>query len=160
MDTRWSTPQPFFDMLNAEFDFTIDVAALDGSAKCSRFYTPSNDGLMKDWSTERFWMNPPYGRGQNVYAWVQKAFISTRGSGIGVCLLPASVDTKWFHDFCVKAEEIRFVKDRLWFSLDGIAQRANHASLVVVFRAHNHQAPRLTVIPNCRVLRSEIGVAS
>ena len=79
-------------------------------------------------------MNPPYGRGQNVYAWVEKAYLSAEDGGTGVCLLPLSGDTKWFHDFVMKSNEIRFVRDRIWFELNGVATRANHASIVVVFR--------------------------
>lgn len=36
----WSTPQEFFDKLNDEFQFTLDVCALPENAKCSRYYTP------------------------------------------------------------------------------------------------------------------------
>ena len=151
--TTWATPQPFFDALNNEFNFTIDVAALPNTAKCSRFFTPEIDGLKQDWSGEVFFMNPPYGRGQNVYAWVKKAHDTALSGGTGVCLLPVSGDTKWFHDFCMKASEIRFVKDRLWFTLDGRAARANHASMVVVFRPGLGGVPQLSTMPNYKILR-------
>lgn len=134
-ETTWETPQAFFDMLDAEFHFTLDVCALPGTAKCKKYFTPENDALKQDWSQDTFWMNPPYGRGQNVYQWVEKAYDSTRvGGGTGICLLPASVDTKWFHEFCMESNEIRFVRDRLWFTLNGKAQRANHGSMVVIFK--------------------------
>ena len=149
-ETTWETPQQFFDMLDAEFKFSLDVAALPGTAKCDKYYTPDNDGLSHNWEGETFWMNPPYGRGQNVYQWVKKAYESAKAGGTGVCLLPVSADTKWFHEFCMKANEIRFVRDRLWFSLNGTAQRANHASMVVVFRGDSHGLPRLSAIENCR----------
>lgn len=32
-ETVWSTPQDFFNKLNEEFDFTIDVCALPENAK-------------------------------------------------------------------------------------------------------------------------------
>lgn len=149
--TCWATPQAFFEALNREFGFTVDVAALPGTAKCERFYQPDDCGLVKDWSGETFWMNPPYGRGQNVYSWVQKAYESAMAGAIGVCLLPASVDTKWFHEFVMRASEIRFVKDRLWFSLDGLTQRANHGSMVVVFRPGTDHSPQISAITNARV---------
>lgn len=132
--TTWETPQPFFDALHREFNFTLDVCALPGTAKVSRYFTPDTDGLKHSWEGETFFMNPPYGRGQNVHQWVKKAYDDTRESGTGVCLLPASLDTKWFHEYCLKANEIRVVRDRLWFRLDGAAARANHASIVVVFK--------------------------
>jgi len=45
----WETPQAFFDELDAEFHFTLDVAALPENAKCARYYTPKDDGLSKNW---------------------------------------------------------------------------------------------------------------
>ena len=156
-DTTWSTPQAFFDLLDAEFHFTLDVAALPDSAKCAKYFTPETDAMTQDWTQDTFWMNPPYGRGVNVYAWVEKAFMSWVGGGNGVLLLPASCDTKWFHDFCMKATEIRFVKDRLWFSLNGVAQRANHASIVVVFTGAFRWANgpgRISFMENGRKARS------
>jgi phage N-6-adenine-methyltransferase len=148
--TTWETPQLFFDMLDQEFHFTLDVAALPGTAKCSQFFTPEVDGLKQDWTGETFFMNPPYGRGQDVYSWVKKAHDTAAAGGTGVCLLPVSGDTKWFHEYCMKASEIRFVRDRLWFSLNGKAQRANHASMVVVFRPIPCEAPLLSSISNYR----------
>lgn len=148
--TTWATPQSFFDTLNAEFSFTLDVAALPDTAKCRRFFTPDDDGLHQNWVGETFFMNPPYGRGQDVYSWVKKAYNSALAGSVGVCLLPVSGDTKWFHEFCMRASEIRFVQDRLWFTLNGRAARANHASMVVVFRPLPTGAPKISTMPNCR----------
>ena len=154
MSIRWETPQEFFNMLDREFNFTLDVAALPGTAKCNKYFTPEINGLKQDWTKDVFWMNPPYGRGQDVYSWVKKAYESSRQGGTGVCLLPVSGDTKWFHEFCMKASEIRFVIDRLWFALDGVTQRANHASMVVVFRPVPAYATKISAVPNCRIKKS------
>lgn len=133
MDTTWATPKYFFDHLNDEFDFTLDPCALPDTAKCDKFFTPETNGLKQDWSNDIVFMNPPYGRGQNVYSWVEKAYNSALDGGTAICLLPLSGDTKWYHDFVMRSHEIRFVKDRIWFELNGVAARANHASIVVVF---------------------------
>lgn len=45
----WATPQDFFDHLDEEFNFTLDPCALPENAKCAKFYTPEDDGLMQDW---------------------------------------------------------------------------------------------------------------
>ena len=45
----WCTPADFFSQLDAEFHFTLDPAATEKSAKCSRFFTPEDDGLRQDW---------------------------------------------------------------------------------------------------------------
>lgn len=67
---EWSTPQHVFDALNDEFRFTLDPAATKENAKCPRFYTVEQDGLAQDWSGERVFCNPPYGR--VIGQWVEK----------------------------------------------------------------------------------------
>lgn len=156
MNKIWQTPQPFFNILDREFSFTLDVAATIHNAKCRRFFSPVTDALTQKWAGEIFWMNPPYGRGVDVYSWVQKAYNSTCEifpHTIGVCLLPASTDTKWFHKYCMKACEIRFVRDRLWFSLNGNEpKRSNHKSMVVVFTSNDDTGfkPKISSISNCK----------
>ena len=46
----WETPQAFFDALDAEFGFDLDVCALPENTKCERYYTPDMDGLSQAWS--------------------------------------------------------------------------------------------------------------
>lgn len=47
---NYCTPQGFFDRLNAEFNFALDAAASDKSAKCPKYYTPETDGLKSPWN--------------------------------------------------------------------------------------------------------------
>jgi hypothetical protein len=70
---EWATPQSRFDELNAEFapGFDLDVCATADNAKCARYFTRGDDGLVQTW-TGVCWMNPPYGRA--IGAWVQKAY--------------------------------------------------------------------------------------
>ncbi|HFU7080328.1 TPA: DNA N-6-adenine-methyltransferase [Bacillus cereus] len=107
----WATPQYFFDELHKEFDFELDVCALEDNAKCEKYFTPEMDGLKQEWNGT-CWMNPPYGRG--IGKWVQKAYESSLTGSTVVCLLPARTDTRWWHDYCMKGE-IRLVKGRLKF---------------------------------------------
>ena len=44
----WSTPQDFFDKLNEEFHFELDVCALPENAKCEKYFTPEQDGLKQE----------------------------------------------------------------------------------------------------------------
>lgn len=44
-----ATPQEFFDKLNNIFRFTLDVCALPENAKCEKYYTPDDDGLIQPW---------------------------------------------------------------------------------------------------------------
>lgn len=52
----WATPQRFFDELNREFNFELDVCATPENAKCRRFYTKEQDGLAQPW-TGRVWFH-------------------------------------------------------------------------------------------------------
>lgn len=40
----WETPQDFFDGLDTEFCFELDVCALPENAKCDKYYSPDDDG--------------------------------------------------------------------------------------------------------------------
>lgn len=125
----WATPQGFFDSLNKVFRFEIDVCAIAENAKCKTFFSPDVDGLTQEWNGV-CWMNPPYGR--EISAWVKKAYLSAKKNGATVvCLLPARVDTKWWHDYC-SGGEIHFIKGRLKFG--NSANSAPFPSAVVVFR--------------------------
>ncbi len=67
---EWSTPQDLFDSLNEEFHFTLDPACTKENAKCKKFYTEKENGLLQDWKGERVFCNPPYGR--VIGEWVKK----------------------------------------------------------------------------------------
>ena len=74
----WCTPQDFFDALNEEFNFVLDPAATDNTAKCALYYTPETDGLSQSWDRGgAVFCNPPYGR--EIGKWVKKAFEEARG---------------------------------------------------------------------------------
>lgn len=126
----WATPQDFFDNLNREFNFDLDVCALPNNAKCNRYFTPEQDGLKQDWNGT-VWCNPPYGR--QISRWVEKAYMS--GCTV-VMLLPARTDTGWFHDYIYGKAEIRFVRGRLKFGES--KNSAPFPNMVVIYR-RNHE---------------------
>lgn len=126
---EWETPQPFFDQLNAEFGFTLDVCALPENAKCARYFTPDDDGLAQDWGREVCWMNPPYGSA--IAYWIRRAYQASKSGATVVCLVPARTDTAWFHDYALKGER-RFIRGRLKFS--GHEWNAPFPCVVVIFR--------------------------
>ena len=126
----WATPQDFYNQLNEEFNFDIDVCATPDNAKCDKFFTKEQDGLLQSWGGT-CWCNPPYGR--EIGKWVQKAYNSSKNEGSTVVmLLPARTDTKWFHEYIYNKYEVRFVKGRLKFG--GAANSAPFPSMVVIFR--------------------------
>ncbi len=134
MAINWETPQYFFDEIDKEFSFNVDVCAIKSNAKISNFFTPEVDGLSVPWKGA-CWCNPPYDK--TIGNWVQKAYQSARDGSTVVCLVSGrSNDTKWFHRYVMRASEIRFIKDRMHFGLDGQFRRANISSILVVFRSY------------------------
>ena len=121
----WETPQDFFDKLDEEFHFDLDVCALPENAKCNKYFTPEQDGLKQEWNGV-CWCNPPYGR--DIGKWLKKAYES---NSTVVCLVPSRTDTRWFHDWVLGKAEIRFIKGRLKFG--GNKNSAPFPSIVVIY---------------------------
>lgn len=132
----YCTPQDFFDQLDREFHFVLDSAATDKSAKCSVYYTPDMDGLLRPWAVNgggAVFCNPPYGRGLG--KWVRKAYMEAQRGVTIVMLLPARTDTSYFHEYIYGKAEIRFIRGRLCFtSEDGNRYPpAPFPSMVVIY---------------------------
>lgn len=123
------TPQEFFEALDADFHFDLDPASSHENAKCERHYTKEDDGLSLPWEGTVF-CNPPYGR--EIGKWVQKGYEESLRGNTVVMLLPARTDTRWFHEYVMKAWYIYFIKGRLRFS--GAENSAPFPSMVVHFQ--------------------------
>lgn len=124
----WATPQWLFAALHKEFGFTLDPCSDGENAKCEKFYTPRENGLLRDWGNETVFMNPPY---SEVESWMRKAYGSAQEGATVVCLVPARTDTAWWHEYAMKSE-IRLIRGRLKF---GDAENsAPFPSAIVVFR--------------------------
>lgn len=141
---EWETPQDFFEALDAEFHFTMDVAASKENAKCDSFLDKESDGLSRRWPGVS-WLNPPYNK--TIAKWMAKAYYESREGNTVVALIQGrSTDTKWWHHYVMRASELRFVKGRLYFSLDGKPGRSTISSVVVVFRPYCTGPPRVVSI--------------
>lgn len=128
---EWATPQEFFDELNEEFHFTLDLAANEENHKCETFFKKEQNGLTCQWGGHTVFCNPPYGR--EIGKWVKKAWEEHKTSGnTVVMLLPARTDTRWFHEFIYGKAEIRFVRGRLKFG--NATNSAPFPNMVVVWR--------------------------
>ncbi len=90
------TPPCVFDPLNAEFGFTLDVAASHVNRKCDRHCTlegffigaqhiSHETGLDLSWDGERVWCNPPF---SNLAAWTQRHW--DEKAEVSCLLLPAN----------------------------------------------------------------------
>jgi hypothetical protein len=79
-------------------------------------------------------MNPPYGR--EIGKWIKKAYEESRKDNcIVVALIASRTDTRYWHDYVMKAKEVRLIKGRLVFGQPGKVNvdPAPFPSAVVVF---------------------------
>ena len=130
VDMTWQTPKHVYDALNEEFHFTLDPCPVGGSKALG------GDGLLMSWSGHRVFMNPPYG--SELALWMRKAFFESNqalNAATVVCLIPSRTDTAWWHDFCMRASEIRFIRGRLKFGT--AINSAPFPSAIVVFRGES-----------------------
>jgi len=140
---NWATPQDFFDKLDTIYDFTLDPCATHTNHKCDKYFTIEDNGLEQNWAGETVFMNPPYGRA--IKHWLEKAYReSLNEDTIVVCLIPSRTDTRYWHDYCMKAEKIYFIKGRLKFGKNTNA--APFPSCVVVFGTPAASNPEMDYI--------------
>lgn len=115
---HYKTPDSLYQTLDAEFHFTDDPCPLHGSG-----------GLNRPWG-ESTYVNPPYGR--ETAKWIEKAYNESQLGKTIVCLIASRTDTKWWHDYVMRATEIRFLRGRLRFS--GSEWNAPFPFVIVVFQ--------------------------
>ncbi len=126
----WATPQYLFDEWNKRFTFVTDAAASSTNHKLSQWFgldhpdEDRRDGLEGQWLGNT-WINPPYGRG--IINWLEKAH---KHDSAVVLLLPSRTDTKWFHDYCLTATQLHFIRGRVKFGAGKAS--APFPSMVVV----------------------------
>jgi phage N-6-adenine-methyltransferase len=114
----YETPPELFLSLSQEFGpFDLDVAANAVNHKVPRWFGPGGeheDALNGAVWAGKCWMNPPYGSATR--AFMRRA---SEAKALVVCLVPARTDTRWWHETIPKAKEVRFLKGRPKFWLDG-----------------------------------------
>ncbi len=114
----WKTPEAFYKALDSEFNFNFDPCPVK----------PKHDGLNIEWGTCNY-VNPPY---KDCAKWLEKGYEEYKKGKTVVFLIPSRTDTKYWHKYCMKADEIRFIKGRLKF--DGHKNSAPFPSAIVVFK--------------------------
>jgi phage N-6-adenine-methyltransferase len=133
--STWETPQLKWEEWDSEFHFDLDAAASKDNTKCKHFFTIEDNALEKEWyrpheGISTVWINPPYKRGITGL-FVRKCFEEAQKGATVVALLPARTDTIFFHKWIYAPSietmnfesnvdtEIRFIKGRLVFEIDG-----------------------------------------
>lgn len=115
----WGTPIDFFNKLDKQYNFTVDLCASHENALLPRYVDDVEsgvvidkewgDGLPIEWNKEVFFCNPPYGKK------LKEVLSFIPDSASGVFLLPARPDTKWFFDLSKKSDWVFFLKGRIKF---------------------------------------------
>lgn len=113
---EWYTPQHIraavVEALGGRVD--LDPCADPGRTfPAAQHFTKEDNGLAKQW-IGRVYMNPPYGR--EIVSWTTKLRDEFTAGWVreAVALLPARVDTGWWHD--LNPQEVCFIRGRLNFS--------------------------------------------
>ena len=115
---HWSTPAALYADLDREFHFNDDPCPLRGTG-----------GLTRDWGTSTY-CNPPYGR--EIGHWLKKGYDESLQGKLVVFLIPSRTDTQWWHEYVMRASEIRFLRGRIRFGHSRTG--APFPSAIVVFR--------------------------
>ena len=113
---EWETPKSLYDKLNEEFQFTLDAAATLKNSLCAECFTKEMNALVLNWNynpSNVVFLNPPYGQ---IGKFIQKAYKESQKGTTVVCLIPVRSDTRYWHEYCMKALEIRLIKGRLKFN--------------------------------------------
>jgi len=133
---EWETPQNLYDRLNYDYKFTLDPCSTRENAKCEKYFTMEEDGLSKSWEGEKVFMNPPYG--SDIKKWIKKAYEEgQKPNTVVACLIPSRTDTKYWHQYCMRAWKMHFIKGRLKFENKfnlGGTNSAPFPSVVVIFK--------------------------
>lgn len=119
---NWNTPKSVYQVLDSEFRFDFDP--------CPENYKV--DGLSIERGSCNF-VNPPY---SELYKWLKKGYEEYLKGKTCVFLIPSRTDTKAWHEFCMKAYEIRFIKGRLRFGDN--KNSAPFPSAIIIFNHPTH----------------------
>ena len=105
----WQTPPEVFAALNAEFKFTMDVAASADNKLLENYLSEGDDTLhaLTEWGNVS-WCNPPYSK---VLPWIYKAKCEAEAGCTVVMLLPCDTSVGWFAQALVSCSEVRFITD-------------------------------------------------
>lgn len=76
--------------------------------------------------------------GRSISKWVEKGWSEAQNGATVVMLIPARTDTAYWHDYVMRAAEIRMVRGRLVFGTGDARANAPFPSALIVFRPGEH----------------------
>jgi len=116
----WLTPISIVRSLGV---FDLDPCAWPGHPTAKEQYFER--GLEQEWAG-RVWLNPPY---SEVGKWLNRL----ADHGMGIALVFARTDTKWFHQVCDKSDSVFFPAGRLTFLKSDFTIPSGNAGAPSVF---------------------------
>lgn len=131
---RWETPMKIFEPLNAEFKFTLEPCCETHTAKCCKYFTEAQNGLVQDWTGEVVFVSPPYSR-YKIDKWMEKCYNEGFKGTTVVALIPVSTSAEWFHKYIWKKAEIRFIRRRVRFV--GAPFTAPFSSMIAIWKQNS-----------------------
>jgi len=133
LNDEWQTQDDLYKKLDDEFGFEFDLCANESNTKCANWTSD-----VADWyptidtrNYSRYWMNPPYSRG-NINKCMSAAVGLSEFGKIIVCLVRFDPTATWFKDFVDGvAKEVRMLDRRCRFKNAGASY--NFPCCVVVY---------------------------
>lgn len=138
--TNWQTPTILYEYLDSIFEFDFDPSPT----------MPDFNGLEVEWGNSNY-VNPPYGT--EIAKWIKKAFAEYENGKRVVMLIPARTDTRYWHDYIMKATDIWFVKGRLRFQ--GAEHNAPFPNAIVIFEPNLPGPVRITTFDQSLINKQE-----
>lgn len=135
---NWITPFAIYQNACQKFNVRpiLDVCADHTNKKCQEHFNIRDNALSQEWRHD-FFMNPPY---SDIPVWMMHAVTQHKKHNVdALILVPASVDTLWWHDYVEDIAEVHFHKGRILFEdpitrkID-VTKRPRFASAWVIFR--------------------------
>lgn len=133
-EQTWITPPRLQQSLG---HFDLDPCAADNMPyrTADRMVTKDEDGLKVDWTGKRVWLNPPFGKKYCT------PFLERMRCGIA--LLPARVDTEWFHNLIAnRARAVFFPRGRIKYIRKDLSDAGSpaFASMLVAYTDYDVDA--------------------
>jgi site-specific DNA-methyltransferase (adenine-specific) len=136
---EWRTPDDFYDVVDAEFRFDIDVAASPENAMCFEHISKVKNAFSMSWfpvGRRSAWCNPGF---RCMHQWCMRAYEETRRPGVTACVLGPLSNAAWMQFCCRYASEIRdLANPRIQFlppiGLDADGENNRQDCVLVVFR--------------------------
>lgn len=111
----WQTPRKFFDLINGEFNFDVDLFASKENALLPNFFTKKDDVYKQELNKFKFaFANPPYNEEEKAFNYCESQ-VKKHGLYIGL-LIKCDTSTQLFQEVYTRSS-IYLITPRISFTL-------------------------------------------